>query len=71
MQYYALELYNLTPLGILHITAFVTLCEAFLGIDSHFDLWNHFFCVRCPQDLDVEMMVLWGHGYPCQVSAWH
>jgi hypothetical protein len=33
LQYYSLELHNLTPLGILHIMTFVTLCEAFMGID--------------------------------------
>jgi hypothetical protein len=33
-----LELHHLTPSGILHIAAFVTLCEAFMGIEPHFDL---------------------------------
>jgi hypothetical protein len=33
LQYYGLELHNLTPSGILHITAFVTMCEAFMGMD--------------------------------------
>jgi hypothetical protein len=33
------------PLGILYIVAFVTLCEAYMGIDPHFDLWNYFFHV--------------------------
>jgi hypothetical protein len=46
LQYYDLELHNLTPSGILHIMTFVTLCETFMGIDPHFNLWNHFFLVR-------------------------
>jgi hypothetical protein len=33
MQYYSLELQHLTPMGILHIVAFVTLCEAYMGIE--------------------------------------
>jgi hypothetical protein len=33
----------LCPSGILHIVAFVTLCEAYMGIEPHFDLWNYFF----------------------------
>jgi hypothetical protein len=33
LQYYDLELHNLTPSGVLHIEAFVTLCEASMGID--------------------------------------
>jgi hypothetical protein len=57
LQYYGLELHNLTPSGFLHITSFMTPCEAYLGIDPEFDLWNYFFCVRCPQDSDVELTV--------------
>jgi hypothetical protein len=30
-------------LGILHMMAFMTLCEAFIGIESHFNLWSYFF----------------------------
>jgi hypothetical protein len=35
----------------------MNLCEAYLGIDPEFDLWNYFFQVQCPQDLDVELTV--------------
>jgi hypothetical protein len=38
LQHYNLELYNLTLSGILHIVVFVTLCEAYMGIDPHFNL---------------------------------
>ena len=27
------------------MVAFVVLCEGFLGISPHFDLWQHFFAV--------------------------
>jgi hypothetical protein len=30
LQYYDLELHNLTPLGILHIATFVTPCKTFM-----------------------------------------
>ena len=40
-----MELQQLTPNGIQHIAAFVALCEGFLGISPHFDLWRHFFAV--------------------------
>jgi hypothetical protein len=43
LQHYSFELHHLTPSGVLHAVAFVTLCEAYLGIDPHFDLWNYFF----------------------------
>jgi hypothetical protein len=43
LQFYGLEPHHLTPLGILHMAAFVTLCEAYMGIEPHFNLWNYFF----------------------------
>jgi hypothetical protein len=38
LWHYDLELHHLTPSGVLHIVAFMTLCEAYLGIDPEFDL---------------------------------
>jgi hypothetical protein len=35
----------LNPNGIQHITAFIALCEGYLGIDPHFNLWRYFFTV--------------------------
>jgi hypothetical protein len=60
LQHYGLELHNLTPSRVLHIAAFVTPCEAYLGIDPEFDLWNYFFRVRHPQDIDVRLVVSGG-----------
>jgi hypothetical protein len=40
LQFYGLELNHLIPSRILHMEAFVTLCEAYMGIEPHFDLWN-------------------------------
>jgi hypothetical protein len=45
LWYYGLELHHLTPLGVLHIAAFVTLCEAYLWIDHELQLWKYFFYV--------------------------
>jgi hypothetical protein len=33
LRQYGLELHNLAPLGVLLIAAFMTLCEAYMGID--------------------------------------
>jgi hypothetical protein len=38
LQFYGLELHHLTLSGILHIAAFVTLCEAYMEIEPHFNL---------------------------------
>jgi hypothetical protein len=49
----------LTPSGNLHIAAFMTLCEAYMGIEPHFDLWNYFFHARLWQGSDAEA-AMWG-----------
>jgi hypothetical protein len=41
-----LELHHLTPLGILHMAAFMALCEAFIGIERHLNLWSYLFQAR-------------------------
>ena len=46
LHYYKIELQHLNPNGIQHMAAFVALCEGFLGINTHFDLWRHFFAVN-------------------------
>ena len=45
LHYYKVELQHLNPNGIQHIAAFVAMCEGFLGIGPHFDLWRYFFAV--------------------------
>jgi hypothetical protein len=48
LQHYGLHLHNLTPSGVLHIAAFVNLCEAYQGINPDFDMWNYFFPIHHP-----------------------
>jgi hypothetical protein len=43
---YGMQLHQLTPNSILHIAYFITLCEAFLGINPHWGLWKYLFCLR-------------------------
>ena len=45
LDYYQVELQHLIPNGVQHMAAFIALCEGFLGIDPHFDLWWHFFTI--------------------------
>jgi hypothetical protein len=58
LQFYGLEQHDLTPLGILHMYAFVTLCEGYMGIEPYFDLWNYFFRARLQQSSDTKAVVL-------------
>jgi hypothetical protein len=37
---YAVQLHELTPNSLLHVAYFITLCEAFLGVDPHSGLWK-------------------------------
>ena len=41
-HYYGVELHNLTPNSISQAAIFVTLCEGFLGIPPHWDLWRYY-----------------------------
>jgi hypothetical protein len=40
------------------MAALVTLCEAYMGIEPHFNLWNYFFCTQLQQGSDEEATVL-------------
>jgi hypothetical protein len=37
-----------------------TLCEAYMGIDHHFGMWNYFFHVWHPQYPDTELTISGG-----------
>ena len=43
LYYYGLCLHDLTPEGILHLLVFIMLCEGFLRIPAHYDLWRFLF----------------------------
>jgi hypothetical protein len=43
---YGVQLHQLTPNSLLHIACFITLCEAFLGVDPHWILWKYLFRLR-------------------------
>jgi hypothetical protein len=69
LWYYDHELHHLTPSRVLHIAAFVTLCETYLGIDLELHWWKYFFHVRCPQDPKAELMI--SGGLVIHVKAGH
>jgi hypothetical protein len=43
LHVYGVELHNLSPNSISQAAIFVAVCEGYLGIDPHWDLWTHFF----------------------------
>jgi hypothetical protein len=42
-HYYRVELHNFNPNSIAQAAIFAAVCEGFLGIDPHGDLWTHLF----------------------------
>ena len=45
LHHYQIELQHLNPNGMSHIMAFIAMCEGYLGIEPHFELWRYFFSV--------------------------
>lgn len=45
LDYYEIEPHHLNPNRIQHMVAFIVLCEGYLGIEPHLDLWRHFFII--------------------------
>ena len=57
LDYYRIQLHHLAPNSFVHISIFVHMCEVFLGIEPHFDLFIFLFHLKPHQDsyiLDVE-----------------
>jgi hypothetical protein len=45
-HYYGVELHNFNPNSIAQPAIFVVVCEGYLGIEPHWDLWLHLFRVE-------------------------
>jgi hypothetical protein len=43
LHYFGVELHNFNPNSIVQAAIFAAVCEGFLGIDPHWDLWTHLF----------------------------
>jgi hypothetical protein len=43
LHFYGVELHNLSPNSIAQAAIFAAVCEGFLGIVSHSDMWTHLF----------------------------
>ena len=43
LYYHGIQIHHLTPESILHLSIFVHLCEAFLGIEPHFELFRKLY----------------------------
>ena len=61
LRYYRIQLHHLTPNSFIHIYIFVHLCEAFLGIEPHFELFWFLFHLK-PQPDSFVLDVVGGAG---------
>jgi hypothetical protein len=66
LYYYGLELHHLNPNSICHISIFIHFCEAFLGIEPHWDLFRFLFHVK-PQPTSKKLSVVGGGGAGIQL----
>jgi hypothetical protein len=46
LKYYGIKYLNLNPNGIFHVSIFVHICEAFVGIKPHWILFRKFFRLK-------------------------
>jgi hypothetical protein len=46
LHYCRVELHHLTPNSISQAAIFVTVCEGYLGMEPHWNLWLHLFKVE-------------------------
>src|SRR5436190_20174713 len=49
LHWYGIELVNLNPNSILHISTFIHLCEVCLGVHPHFNLFCYLFTLKATQ----------------------
>jgi hypothetical protein len=71
-HYYGVELHNFNPNSIAQATIFVAVCEGFLGIDHHWDLWTHLFSVEffaASTDVKKVRMAVRAGGYTLQLRS--
>jgi hypothetical protein len=68
LYYYGLELHHLNPNSICHISIFIHFCEAFLGIEPHWDHFRFLFRVK-PQPTSKNPSVVGGIGIQLRQQA--
>jgi hypothetical protein len=65
MHFYGVELHNLSPNSLAQVAIFAAVCEGFLGIAPHWDLWTHLFSAELFASTTGERrvrMAVWAGG---------
>jgi hypothetical protein len=70
LHYYEVELHNLNPNSIAQAAIFAAVCEGFLAIDPHWDLWLHLFSAEffaMTMEAKKVHMAVWAGGCTLQL----
>src|SRR5688572_21204341 len=63
---YRIVLVHLNPNSFLDIAVFIHLCEAYLGIPLHFDLWRYLYLRKLMSSKGKQARVIGGCGFSLQ-----
>ena len=63
LHYYEVELHNLNPNSVMQAAVFATVCEGFLGVPPHWNLWLHLF------KADMAACYVGGEKFPLRVGC--
>jgi len=63
LHYYEVELHNLNPNSVMHAAIFATVCEGFLGVPPHSNLWLHLF------KAEMSAHYVGGEKFPLRVGG--
>jgi hypothetical protein len=74
LLHYGVELHNFNPNSIAQAAIFAAVCEGFLGIDPHWDLWTHLFSAEffaASTDAKKVRMAVRAGGCTLQLRSGH
>ena len=72
LHVYGVELHNLSPNSISQAAIFAAVCEGYLGIAPHWDLWTHLFSAEffaASTDVKKVRMAVRASGYTLQLRS--
>jgi hypothetical protein len=71
LHYYGVELHNFNPNSIAQAAIFAAVCEGFLGIDPHWDLWTHLFSAELfASTTEVKKVHMVVRAGGCTLQLW-
>jgi hypothetical protein len=71
LHYYGVELHNFNPNSIAQVAIFAAVCEGFLGIDPHWDLWTHLLSAEFfATSMDAKKVRMAVRASGCTLQLW-